>query len=84
LETVIGSLFAAERGAPDVGPGGAPAAGSEWLMATGGMFVDRGVANVRGPFLVQSPLDNTQVTLAERTYVSGWDCTAVAIRVTLP
>jgi hypothetical protein len=84
LETKIGSLFASERGAPDLGPGGAPAAGTEWLIATGGMFIDRGVANVRGPLVVQSPLDNTQVTLAERTYVPGWDCTAVAIRVTFP
>lgn len=84
LETGIGSNFVAGAGYPRLGPGGAPAAGSEWLIATGGMFVDRGTAFVQGPMVVQAPLDNTQVVLAERTYVAGWDCTPIAIRVTFP
>lgn len=84
LETKLGSYLAAERGAPDLGPGGAPAVGTEWIIASGGMFIDRGNLMANGPFMVQSPLDNTQVVMAERTYVAGWDCTPVAIRVTFP
>lgn len=85
LETGIGSLFAVERGAPDLGPGGAPAAGTEWLIASGGMFIDRQTSpTLQGPLMIQSPMDNTQVVLAERTYVGGWECTPVAIRVTFP
>lgn len=85
LETKIGSAFAVERGAPDLGPGGAPAAGTEWIIASGGLFIERSTSpTLQGPFVVQQPLDNTQMVLAERTYVAGWDCTPVAIRVTLP
>lgn len=84
METKIGSEVVVGRGYPRTGPGGVPAVGSEWLMASGTPIVERGTAMVKGPMIVQSPLDNTQVVLAERVYVAGYDCTAQAIRVTFP
>jgi hypothetical protein len=85
METQIGNWVVVGAGYPRTGPSGAvPAAGSEWMVATGTVFVDRGTADVKGPFLVQSPLDNTTTVMAERTYVAGWDCTPAAIRATFP
>jgi hypothetical protein len=84
LETGIGSPLVSGRGYPRSGPGGAPAAGTEWLIASGGIFIERGNAFVSGPHVQESPRDNTQIVLAERTYVTGFDCTPVAIRVTFP
>lgn len=84
METKIGSNVVVGRGYPRLGPGGAPAAGSEWMQATGSLVIERGNAMVKGPMIVQSPLDNTQVVLAERVYVAGFDCTPQAIRVTFP
>jgi hypothetical protein len=84
METVIGNWVVIGAGYPRTGPGGVPAAGDEWMFATGNLFVDRSNAEVRGPFLAESPRDNTQVVLAERVYVVGWDCTPSAIRVAFP
>lgn len=84
METKIGSYVVIGRGYPRTGPGGAPAAGSEFMQATGSLVIERSTAFVKGPMIVQSPLDNTQVVLAERVYVAGYDCTAQAIRVTFP
>jgi hypothetical protein len=85
LETKIGSYWVAGAGYPRTGPAGAaPAAGTEWLVATGALLIERGNALVQGPFLVQTPLDNESVVLAERTYVAGFDCQPVAIRVNFP
>lgn len=84
METKTGSWVVVGAGYPRTGIGGAPAAGTEWMFATGGVFVDRGQSFVQGPYMVQTPLDNTQIVLAERTYVVGWDCTPAGIRANFP
>ena len=84
LETILGSLVAAGAGySVDTGPGGsAPVTGETWMIATGAVRILRGTMNVKGPFFVQAPLDNTYRALAEQNYVPGWECAVVAIRVT--
>jgi hypothetical protein len=85
MQTKIGSKVVIGAGYPRTGVGGAPAAGTEWMHATGGLFVERSTSpTLQGPYVVQAPLDNTQVVLAERTYVAGFDCVPVATRVTFP
>lgn len=85
LETVLGSFVSAGNGYGTAGvDAAAPAAGTRWLFASSTVAITRGQSQVRGPFLVQDPLDNTQVVLAERVYVTGYECTPVGIRVTFP
>lgn len=84
LETNLGSLVAAGAGySIDTGPDNAAStAGSSWMIATGSVLILRGNAMVKGPFMVQEPRDNTYVALAERTYVAGWECAVLAVKVT--
>lgn len=84
LETILGSLVAAGAGySIDTGPGGsASVTGETWMIATGPLRILRGTSVVKGPFFVQSPLDNTYRALAEQNYVPGWECAVLAIRVT--
>ena len=85
MYTKIGSKVVIGAGYPRTGVGGAPAAGTEWMHATGSLLIDRSTSpTLQGPYVVQAPLDNTQVVLAERTYVAGFDCVPVATRVTFP
>lgn len=83
LETKLGSQVVAGGGYGTLGPNAAATVtGQSWIFVTGKPVIRRGITNVQGPFLVQSPLDNTQIVMAERTYVATYDCILGAIRVT--
>lgn len=84
LETELGSLVAAGVGYGSTGPTGSAApAGSTWVYATGPVRIWRGPAEVRGPIMQETPRDNTTVTLAERTYIVGYECAPRAVLVDL-
>lgn len=87
-----GNHFESQLGAPVVNGGGyaktgiggaAAPAGEAWLFVTGAVRIWRGTTNLRGPFFVQTPQDNTQVAMAERSYLIATDCLLAGIRVTL-
>ncbi|HEU4913071.1 MAG TPA: hypothetical protein VFV76_14370 [Actinomycetes bacterium] len=83
LETVQGALVASGGGymlntAPG---GGAAAAGTSWMYATGAVTIMRGTATVQGPVMRTIDGDNEQVSLAERTFVAATECFIAAIRV---
>lgn len=84
METQLGSWVAAGGGYSHTGFAAAAAvAGQAWMFVSGMIRVWRGVANLKGPFLVQSPMDNTHISMAERTYVVDTDCLLAAIKVTI-
>jgi hypothetical protein len=84
METQLGAPVASGGGYAKTGIGGAAApAGEAWMFVTGAVRMWRGVANLKGPFFVQTPMDNTQVAMAERSYLLATDCLLAAIRVTL-
>lgn len=85
LESTLGSYVSAGNGYGTAGvAAAAPAAGTRWMWASSTVNIGKGTAFVKGPLFVQSPLDNTQVVLAERVYTSGYECVPVGIRVTFP
>lgn len=83
LESEIGSLVSAGVGYGPDGPAGAPAAGTRWLLGTVGVLIHRGTMFAPGPQFVQTPLDNTIRTLAERTFVAGYECKPFGVLVTV-
>lgn len=90
LETELGSLVSAGVGygstGPDADASGEPdaaPAGTAWVYATGALRIWRSVAEVRGPFMQESPRDNTHMTLAEKTYVVGYECAPRAVLINL-
>lgn len=88
-----GNHMETQLGAPVVAGGGyaktginlaAPVAGEAWVFITGAVRLWRGTANVKGPLFTQgASMDNTQVVLAERSYLIATDCLLAGIRVTL-
>lgn len=85
LETKQGTPIVSGAGYGTEGPNGTAAApGVEWIIVTGQGRAQRSTAIARGPFLVQSPLDNTHFAIVERTYVVDTDCLLGAVAITLP
>lgn len=82
LRTKNGNLVAVGSGYPGTGPNGqAPAAGNEWIFATGAVFAYHGgvfISEIKDSF---NKAENTVEMLAERTYVLGWDCCHAAVEV---
>ena len=76
METHLGMAVSSGAGYQgNVGPDlAAPGAGEAWMFATGEVFAYQGVAEAKGPYMVQSPMDNTQVVMVERAYNLGIDC----------
>jgi hypothetical protein len=81
LTTVLGSKIAAGGGygCPNNGPtGAAPAAGEQWLYASGEVLVARSEVISVGDVNRDT---NEQVALVERAYVAAVDCYTAAVRV---
>src|SRR5262245_41209948 len=56
---------------------------TQWIYATGAMFIYRSTATV---FPIRDSFDraeNTVKAIAERTYVLGWDCCHYAVQVSM-
>lgn len=84
MESHLGSTVVAGGGYSKTGrEGAAPVAGQAWIFITGKTTVRRSKLDSKGPFLVQSPLDNTHYSMVERTYVADTDCLLGAIRVNM-
>jgi hypothetical protein len=84
LETKQGSPVVAGAGYTTNGPNGTAAvADVEWLFVTGQGRLTRSNLFASGPYLVQTPLDNTHTALTERQYVVDTDCILGAIAVTV-
>jgi hypothetical protein len=85
METQLGARVAAGGGYAKTGINlAAPVAGEAWLFVTGGVRLWRGTSNIKGPFFTQgAAMDNTEVVLAERSYLVATDCLLAGIRVTL-
>jgi len=85
LHTPNGNILVVGGGYPGTSPAGAaPAAGTEWMYATGAVFGYRSEVYVR-----QMPEDfdrakNTVKLLAYRTYLLGFECCLIAALVNLP
>jgi hypothetical protein len=85
LITPNGNILVVGGGYPGTSPAGAaPAAGTEWIYATGAVFGYRSEVYVR-----QMPEDfdrakNTVKLLAYRTYLLGFECCNIAALVNLP
>lgn len=85
METTLGATVVSGGGYSKVGPNlAAEVAGESWLFATGQVVGWRGQMIAKGPFMVQSPRDNTAQALAERPYALAVDCGIAAVRVTHP
>jgi hypothetical protein len=85
LVTELGSKVAADGGyeSPNNGPtGAAPAAGEQWLYATGEVVVAGGDPIVRGGLdLTETTDSNRYRILWERPYIATVDCYTAAVRV---
>jgi hypothetical protein len=86
LVTNLGNTVVFGAGYPGTSPSApldpSPAA-SQWMYATGAMFIYRSRATI---IPIRSSLDrgeNTVKAIAERTYVIGWDCCHFATQVTM-
>lgn len=82
LRTVKGNLVVAGSGYPGTSPAGAaPAAGQTWIYATGAVFGYRSdVWTVSMPETFDRA-KNTVRSLAQRTYVLGYECCLLAAQV---
>lgn len=84
LRTASGNLVVVSGDYPGTSPsGGAPAAGTSWIYATGAVFGYRGEVRalpVRDSF---DRAENTLKMIAERTYVLGFSCCLLAVLVNL-
>lgn len=83
LETELGSRVAAGAGYNGTPGPSAPAAGAQWLVATGMVVVRRGNVLTAGPMLGRNagaPV-NDMTTLAERPYAIAYECFVVAVEV---
>lgn len=82
METKMGTLVAAGGGYSKVGINAVSGlAGEAWMFITGTVRLWRGTANIKGPLMVQTNMDNTEVVLAERSYLAAYDCLLAGIRV---
>lgn len=82
LETYLGSLVIAGPGYGGLAVPSAPAAGAQWMYATGAVRVWAG-DNVVTPLVLDTPYTNEFKALAERVYVPTYECFAAAVEVTL-
>lgn len=85
METQLGAPVAAGGGYAKTGINAvAPVAGEAWIFVTGGVRLWRGTSNVKGPLFTQgAAMDNTQLVLAERSYMVATDCLLAGLKVTL-
>jgi hypothetical protein len=84
LETVGGNRVAAGDGYPATSPAGAaPAPDTGWMVGTGPVFVYRSAVRAFTRPESLNRAENTVTGLAERTYLVGYDCCAVAVAVNL-
>lgn len=78
--TPNGNIVVLGSGYPGTGPDGT---GTTWIYATGMPFIYRSVTRVFRPRDSIERATNTLYTIAELTYVIGWDCCHLAAQVTL-
>lgn len=83
ITTTLGTVVVAGRGYPGTGPDGTEAAGVEWMYGTGAVFYVRGDIFQPAERETFNRARNAVVSLAERTYVVGWDCCVLATPVTI-
>lgn len=85
MESGLGAKVSAGGGYAKTGiNAAAPVSGEAWMFVTGGVRLWRGTANIKGPLFTQgAAMDNTQVVLAERSYMAAMDCILAGIRVTV-
>jgi hypothetical protein len=84
LYTTAGNLVAVGGGYTGSSPAGAaPAAGTEWIYATGAVFGYRSEVFVTQPRDSIDRAENTMRMLAERTYVLGFECCHLAALVNI-
>lgn len=84
LETPAGNRVAAGAGYPGTSPlGAAPTADSAWLVGTGPVFAYRSAVRSFTRPESFNRAENTITGVAERTYLVGFDCCAVAVAVNL-
>lgn len=82
LRTVKGNLVVAGAGYPGTSPAGAtPAAGQTWIYATGAVFGYRSAVESRVMPETFDRAENTVRSLAQRTYVLGYECCLLAAQV---
>lgn len=79
LETELGSQVAAGAGYFD--PAYDETDGTSWIVVTGPVVVQRGVARAHDPVFVQDPLDNVWIAMAERSYSWLYFCQALKVQV---
>jgi len=77
--TSNGNVVVLGSGYPGTGPDGT---GTTWIYATGMPFIYRSVVRVFRPRDSIDRATNTLYTIAELTYVIGWDCCHLATQIT--
>jgi hypothetical protein len=84
--TALGNIVVFGAGYPGTSPSApldpSPAT-SQWMYATGAMFIYRSRATIIPKRDSIDRAENTVKAIAERTYVIGWDCCHYAVQVTV-
>jgi hypothetical protein len=87
METVLGAKVSAGGGYdPQTGPNGAGATSQQaWMFVTGEVSLWKGAAEVHGPTIRQSSVQQNQpvnewIVMVERTYLTSPDCMIAAIK----
>lgn len=84
LQTINGNLVVAGTGYPGTAPDGTdPTAGTTWIYATGAVFEMHSEARVNTLRESLDRSENTVQSIAEQTYVLGFDCCHVGAIVEL-
>jgi len=84
MQTKLGNWVVIGSGYPGSSPAGVTTAGTQWMYATGAVFLYRADAKATSrPSEAVTRTTNDMVYIAERTYVVGWDCCLYAAPVNL-
>lgn len=79
--TPNGNIVVLGSGYTGSSPAGVSTDGSDWIYATGSMFIYRGGVTTTPPISTLDRTNNDVKVIAERTYVIGWDCCHLAINI---
>lgn len=79
--TPNGNLVVLGSGYTGSSPSGISTGGSDWVYATGPLFIYRSGVEITPPVSTLNRNNNDVAVIAERTYVIGWDCCHLAINI---
>lgn len=81
--TPTGNIVVLGAGYPGTSPSGDSSNQSVWVYATGAVFLYKGAMEVVPTRAALDRATNAVSTLAERTFLLGWDCCHFAVNITL-